>query len=235
MCFSAAASFVVGVPLIPAGIFCLWSAALKKPSYLGLAVVPLCFGLQQISEGFVWHGLDHGNTDQAHAASLVFLFFALAFWPCWFPILTAIMEPDPTRKWVFAGLSVACLVWFWILYFPLAVGMVSFETRVLHHSIQYLYDDLPIYVFIDKTPLRLLYFLSVALPPMLGSESWGRIPGLVLGVSALVAVAFFDYAFVSVWCFFAAGLSIYLCAVFYQLPTATILPEEAARIEEPGT
>jgi hypothetical protein len=33
-------------------------------------------------------------------------------------------------------------------------------------------------------------------------------------VSALV----FHYAFVSVWCFFAAVLAIYLCWVFYRLP-----------------
>ena len=32
MCFSAEASFAVGVPLIPAGIYCIWAAALKKPN-----------------------------------------------------------------------------------------------------------------------------------------------------------------------------------------------------------
>jgi hypothetical protein len=63
-----------------------------------------------------------------------------------------------------------------------------------------------------------LYFLSVALPPALGSENWGRIPGLVLGGSALAAWWFYDYAFVSVWCFFAAVLASYLCVVFYRLP-----------------
>jgi uncharacterized membrane protein len=52
----------------------------------------------------------------------------------------------------------------------------------------------------------------------LSSQSFGRIPGLALGVSAIVAALLFNYAFVSVWCFFAAVLSIYCCVFFYRLP-----------------
>src|SRR5205823_1322981 len=101
------------ITLIPAGAYCLWAAALKKPSYLGLAVVPLMFGIQQISEGFVWQALNHDNVEQTRSASLVFLFFALAFWPWWFPVLTALMEPQPKRKWIFVVLSVLATCWFW--------------------------------------------------------------------------------------------------------------------------
>lgn len=238
VCFSAEASFAVGVPLIPAGIYCVWAAALKKPSYLGLAVVPICFGVQQISEGFVWHGLEHGDAVQTRSASLVFLFFALAFWPWWFPVLTTLMEPQVRRKWVMAGLSLLATGWFWVLFYPLLAGQVPFTTTTMHHSIRYEYDDLPIYGWLGgilpsfvgnpRTPLRVLYFLSVALPPSLGSETWGRIPGLVLGASALLAAVVFEYAFVSVWCFFAAALSIYCCVVFYQLPRPTAAPGDSA-------
>ena len=219
MCFSDEASFTVGIALIPAGVYCIWAAALKKPSFLGLAAVPLFFGMQQISEGFVWQAIHHEDPAQIRAASLVFLFFALAFWPFWFLFLGAVMEPQPKRRWMFIILSVLATGWFWVLFYPLLMDQVSLTTQVKHHSIQYLYDDLAIYHFIPKTPLRVLYFLSVALPPLLGSESWGRIPGLVLGASALLAVVVFDYAFVSVWCFFAAALSIYCCVIFYRLPT----------------
>ena len=100
------------------------------------------------------------------------------------------------------------------------------ESKSMHHSIRYDYDALPIYLYIDKLPLRILYLLSVASAPVFGSESWGRIPGLVLGASALLAASLFNYAFVSVWCFFAAVLAAYLCVVFYRLPkpaTRTVL------------
>ena len=228
MCFSAAASFAVGGALIPAGAYCIGAAWLKKPSYLGLAAVPLFFGVQQISEGFVWNALHHGDAAQLRSASLFFLFFALAFWPFWFPFLTTIMEPEPRRKWSFAAISLAATAWFWILFYPLLVGPESLlRTERVEHSIQYQYGDLAIYHYIDKGPLRILYLFSVALPPMFGSETWGRIPGIVLGASALIAALVFDYAFVSVWCFFAAVLAAYLCVVFYRLPrhaTLTIQP-----------
>jgi hypothetical protein len=189
----------------------------------------MLFGVQQISEGFVWHGLQHEDAAQTRSASLVFLFFALAFWPFWFPVLTALMEPLPGRKSIFVILSVAATAWFWVLFYPLATGPESLlTTGAVHHSIQYRYDGLAIYNYMPKTPLRLLYFLSVALPPLLGSETWGRIPGLVLGASALLAVIAFDYAFVSVWCFFAAALSIYCCVVFYRLPRAVASDSAAA-------
>jgi hypothetical protein len=219
VCFSAGASFAVGGALIPAGIYCLWAAWLKKPSYLALAAVPVFFGVQQISEGFVWHALEHGDDTQTRAASLVFLFFALAFWPFWFPLLTTVMEPQPRRRWIFAAISVLTTAWFWILYFPLLAGPESLlRTEIVHHSIHYEYSTLAIYDYVPRLPLRVLYLLSVALPPMCGSETWGRIPGLVLGASAVIAALVFDYAFVSVWCFFAAVLAVYLCVVFYRLP-----------------
>jgi uncharacterized membrane protein len=220
VCFSAEASFAVGAALAPAGVYCIWSAAVKKPSYLGLAAAPLFFGIQQISEGFVWQAIHH-DTD-TRPASLVFLFFALAFWPFWFPVLTTMMEPQPRRKLLFAALSLIASAWFWILFYPLLTGEVSLVTETDHHSIAYRYGGLPVYQYVDKGPLRVLYFMSVALPPLLGSESWGRIPGLVLGASAIFAAIVYDYAFVSVWCFFAAVLAGYLCVVFYRLPPRSI-------------
>ncbi len=218
VCFSAQASFTVGTALVPAGLYCIWSAWVKKRAFLGLAVVPLVFGVQQIGEGFVWTGINSGDAEQTRLASLFFLFFALAFWPFWFPVLTTIMEPIPKRRWIFGAVSVVAASWFWILFWPLVVDPSLLETRVDHHSIRYAYDGLAIYNYIDKTPLRVLYLLSVAIPPMFSSENLGRIPGLVLGASALLAATVYHYAFVSVWCFFAAVLAISMCVMFYRLP-----------------
>jgi len=224
VCFSATASFAVGVPLIPAGVYCMWMAVIKKPTFLGLAAVPFFFGVQQISEGFVWHAIDHEDIAQTRAASLFFLFFALAFWPFWFPFLAALMEPLVIRRWIFAGLALLASGWFWVLYYPLLVGPESlFTTKVEHHSIRYDYfDGLEIYRHVARPLLQGLYLGSIALPMALGSQSFGRIPGLVLGISALVAALIFDYAFVSVWCFFAAVLSVYCCYFFHQLPMSPL-------------
>jgi hypothetical protein len=91
-------------------------------------------------------------------------------------------------------------------------------TNIHHHSIQYDIAGLPIYRIASKEVLRVLYFANVALPLAISSDRWGIVPGIVLGVTALVAAFLFQYTFVSVWCFFAAVMAGYLCFVFHRLP-----------------
>jgi Family of unknown function (DUF6629) len=219
MCFSADASFAAGAALIPVGGICVAMALRKRPALLPLALVPIFFGLQQLSEGFVWLGLHDADTALTRPASLVFLFFALAFWPFWFPLITAVAETQPRKRVIFRWLTVISAVWFFVLYLPIITGPESvLTTRVAHHSIQYDYDGLAIYRYISKPLLRVAYFMCVALPMLFGSESLGKLPGLFFAVSAVISALVFSYAFVSVWCFFAALLSAYLCWMFYHLP-----------------
>src|SRR6187431_977619 len=98
MCFSAEASFAVGAALLPAGFYCVRQAFHKRLSYLGLAAMPLFFGVQQISEGFVWLSLGHGDAAHARTASLVFLIFAFGVWPFWLPFQAALMERQLGRR-----------------------------------------------------------------------------------------------------------------------------------------
>jgi hypothetical protein len=225
VCFSAAASFAVGGALVPMGGYCLWTAYEKNPRTLGLAAVPLFFGVQQISEGFVWLAPSDGVVVHAQAAPLIFLFFALAFWPFWFPMFATLMETNPTRRRFLAVFSLLMTGWFWVLYFPLAADPDNLlQTNINHHSIRYSYDKLAVYQFISPYWLRLLYVLTLAAPMLVSSQRWGRLPGLLLVLSAIAAAILFDYAFVSVWCFFAAILASYICLVFYRLPRPLAMP-----------
>jgi hypothetical protein len=219
MCFSAEASFAAGTVLLPAGAYCLYAAARKRPNSLPLAAVPVFFAVQQAAEGVVWLGLHHGDAGLTRAASLAFLFFALAFWPFWIALQAAVAEASTVRRRLLVGLAVLNTVWFWVLYFPLLTGPESLlRTEVVHHSIQYSYPDLAVYQFVPRPLLRVLYVLAVGAPLLVASGAWGRLPGLVLAASAVVSAVVFEYAFVSVWCFFAAVLSAYLCVVFRSLP-----------------
>src|SRR5947209_19813275 len=143
MCFSAEASVTAGAALLPAGAYCLSAAARKQPRFLPLAALPLLFGVQQIAEGFVWHGLEHGHPAEVRSAALVFLFFALAFWPFWIPLVSTAIEPRPARRRVFFGVTLLSTVWFWVLYYPVLTGPESLlNVRVMHHSIRYEIPDL---------------------------------------------------------------------------------------------
>jgi hypothetical protein len=218
MCFSAEASFAVGGILVPTGVYCVQTVWTKNPRLIPIALIPLAFAVQQIAEGFVWTGLRHQDAALARSASLVFLFFALAFWPFWFAFLNAILETRPGRKRLFIGLSVLTSAWFWILFYPLLVNPEILSIESVHHSLQYRYSELPVRQYIPRPALIALYILSIAVPMMLGQNVFGKFPLVFFLGSAVVAAVVFHYAFISVWCFFAAVLTTYLCVVFYRVP-----------------
>ena len=191
---------------------------LKQPRYLALALVPLFFGIHQISEGFVWLGLLNHDSQQQKSAALVYLFFALAFWPFWFPLFATVMEPQPRRKAILALVSVLATAWFWILYFPLLADPTLLSIKDEHHSIRYEYPSLAIYQYVSPVILRGFYFATLAIPLLVSSEPLGWVPGLLLALSTVIAALVFEYACVSVWSFFASVIASYCCLVFYRLP-----------------
>jgi hypothetical protein len=224
VCFSPEASFAVGGALVPAGAYCVRAAWAKHPRLVPLALMPLAFAAQQIAEGFVWLGLRGGDAAQVRAASLVFLFFALAFWPAWPSVFNAFLETRPARKRLFVALAALTSAWFWVFYYPLPTGPESrLSVQIVHHSLDYSYFDLPVHHYVPRPVLRALYMLSIVAPMVLGQRFFGWLPLALLLGSVIVAAALFNYAFVSVWCFFAAALTGYLCVLFHRLPARTAL------------
>jgi hypothetical protein len=47
-------------------------------------------------------------------------------------------------------------------------------------------------------------------PLLFSSGRYIRIFGVIIMVSVIVATVFFGYAFISIWCYFAAVLSLYI-------------------------
>ena len=57
MCFSPEASFTGGVIIFSIGVAAVKSV--HKPNQLIFAIIPLFFGIQQITEGFLWLSLQN--------------------------------------------------------------------------------------------------------------------------------------------------------------------------------
>jgi hypothetical protein len=221
MCFSAQASFAASAVLIPAGAYCVRNALRKKPAYLPFAAIPIFFGIQQFSEGWVWLGLDQDNLALVQPASLVFLFFAMPFWPLWISLSAAVAERSRPRKLLLAAITILSLAWFWLGFLPVLQDPdLRLETRVVHHSIQYELHDLPIFAIASEGFRRFFYLCNIALPMILCREKISTALGILLAIAALITQAIFWYAFVSVWCFFAACLALYECWFFHKLPFA---------------
>lgn len=229
MCFSAQASFLAGMALAPAGLYCCKNALHKDRRYLPLAMVPLAFSVQQFYECLVWIGIEHRDASLVERASVAFLFFAIAFWPFWIPFSIFAVEKRRNARMLLGGLAILSLPWLW-LYLPIALQPTRWlTTEVVHHSIRYDYGGLPGFSIAPPAAWRLGYLLIVAVPAIVGwnqgQANSGRnnlsvLAGLMLVRSFVVSYLVFWYAFTSVWCFFAALLALFLCHVFSQLPQA---------------
>jgi hypothetical protein len=233
MCFSPQASFIAGAALLPAGIYCTQAAVRKDPRYVPLALVPIAFGIQQICEGFVWLGLNNDNAALVQQSSVIFLFFAIPFWPCWIPLSLAIAESRGRQQTVLTMLTVVGLAWLW-LYLPLAADPAKWlTTEIVQHSIRYDVGELPAFALAPRFVWRAAYLAIICVPLVIGrldpGANRGSNPITGLLVAGLFGVAYFLYwhAFLSVWCFFAAILSLLLCRAFYRLPVRNAGPSNS--------
>jgi len=197
-------------------------------------MVPIAFGIQQICEGFVWLGLNGDNAALVQQASVIFLFFAIAFWPCWIPLSLAIAESRRRQQLALTLLAIVGLAWLW-LYFPLAVDPARWlTTEVAQHSIRYNVGELPAFTLAPRSVWRFAYLLIIAVPLAVGRLDPGgnrraNLTGglLVVGLFAVSYVLYW-HAFLSVWCFFAALVSLLLCGAFYRLPVRFAAPSNSA-------
>ena len=206
MCFSATGSF--GVAAVLAGIGTVALAQPKAPSHRMLALVPLLFAAQQVAEGVVWVTIDHPHLRWLHVLAVAaFLAFALVVWPTWVPLALWSAEASPRRR---RALSV--LVWLGAgvaIYAAVILIRGPPTARVAGHSIAYSYAETgPALVLALYLPM---YVLAAVVPFFVSSLSKARIMGIVLALALLATFIVERQTLTSVWCFFAAILS--LCIV----------------------
>jgi hypothetical protein len=222
MCFSAEASFGVGAVLFPAGGYCAACAVARAPRLLPLALVPIAFGIQQCCEGMVWIGLQHGEPALVQKWSVLFLFFAVVFWPLWIALSLLIAETRRRQRMLLMFLTALSGVWIW-LYYPVASDPQQWlSTDVAHHSIRYSVGELPGFQLLPRVVWRFGYVLAICVPLILGRVGSGGRGNLtaaaLVGALFVASYVLFWYAFLSVWCFFAAVVSGLLCIAFHRLP-----------------
>jgi hypothetical protein len=196
MCFSAAASFAAGGALSVAGGFTVAKA--KNRYELPFASIPLLFGIQQAIEGAVWvsFGAPVVNTVATYAYSM----FSHVLWPISVPFSVLMIETDPTRKKVlrlfsFLGLAVGVYLLYFIIVDPVTAHVVN--NSIVYHSPHF-------YVL----PTIALYLIATCGSCLVSSHKVVNIFGVVLLISFAIAAWFYTETFFSVWCFFAAILSI---------------------------
>ena len=220
MCFSAEASFGLSVALLSGGVYCVKNALSKNRLLLPVAIIPILFAVQQFSEGWVWIGLRWENAALVRMFALVFLAFAIVFWPFRVPFC-AFVTGKRKEKIIFGFLSVLGLVIGLGVYVPLFISVDSPVADVINHAIHYNVSGSTTFQFVPVLLWEAMYIAIIASPLFASNSRKILYLGIAIVLSAAVSYLIFWFAFTSVWCFFAALLSLYLCIVFRNLPPLT--------------
>ncbi len=198
MCFSAEASFTAGAVLLVIGAVTVRQARSRRE--MPYALIPLLFALQQLLEGALW--LTFPDRAPALNAWLTqgYSFFSHVLWPIYVPLAALAMEDHPLRRRILIAIAVAgSLVGLYLLATMVRVPIVA---RVTGHHI--LYDSPHFYVLATMA----LYLIGTSVSLMFSSHRRVKVFGAAAFASAVAAYAFYATWFISVWCFFAALLSV---------------------------
>ena len=213
MCFSATASFTAAAVLVTAGVVSIHRAFRTDRRYIAICALPLLFGIQQFLEGMVWiagAGQDRGLIDKF---SLGDMFFSWLAWPVWVPFSTYFLEPN-RRKPIYLVFAIAGGMLGAVQYFPYFAHDGWLVTRFLKHAISY--EGVELFDFIIGRQATYLIYLIITITPLLiSSDRAVNIFGLLVSVVLGVTYFFFSFAYVSVFCFGGAVMSLYLVYMIF--------------------
>jgi hypothetical protein len=211
MCFSPYADFTAGAVVAGVGIETLRRVRGRRELIVG--ALPLLFGLHQLVEGFVWLGL-RGQVSSAVGATAkeAYIVYAHAVLPAIVPLGFTILEPNRRRtRWmwplVYLGLVLGAYLLWQVSAYPVGAQPEA-------HCIDYT----------THTPNDLLIgalYVSVTCgPALLSSRRYLRWFGLIGLVGAIATALVRVDELTSLWCLYAALVSVLILEHFRRQRTA---------------
>lgn len=195
MCFSAQASFVVGGCLIIMGAAIITKVRTQKD--WPIALIPLIFAAQQITEGLLWVSLTNEGVQQAQSwLSNIYAVFVGAIWPLYVPFAIYSAETNCKRRKITAFIGLAGLGL--AIYTIVSLINQPVTTEIYNNHIYY---DHEIH---GQALIISMYILSTCVPFLISSFRSLHITGFVITLGFFVAYFVYTKTFASVWCFFAA-------------------------------
>lgn len=198
MCFSATASFTAGASLSLVGVATI--ASVERRSELPLAWIPLLFGIQQTIEGVIWLTFPSGGAELRQAMTYLYSLFSHVLWPVYVPLAVYLLESVPWRKKAMLGFQVmGTAVGIYLLYSLIARPIVA---QVIERHIVYVSPHFYL------GPVIVGYVAATCFSEWFSSHTFVRLFGVLALLSFVATYFFYARALVSVWCFFAAILSV---------------------------
>lgn len=161
-----------------------------------------------------------GNAGAAVPYALGFHFFSHFLWLWWLPLSSYLVEPGKIRKRIFGGCAIfgafaGTLVYSAMLFHPAWMSVAVREHSILY-SFSVPYDSR----FHTPVTPAALYALTILVPLLFSSHRQIRTFGMLAILSMVLSSEVYGYAYVSVWCFFAAVLSLYIAYMIRCLAAA---------------
>lgn len=198
MCFSATASLVAGTSLSAIGVATLTNV--RQRSEIPFAMIPLLFGIQQLTEGVLWLTFVHEAPQLKQAMTYLYSGFSHVLWPIYVPFAIGVLEAVRWRRRVLAAFEAAGMaVGLYLLYFLVTLPVVA--QVVSKHVV---YDSPHFYL----APVIALYVAATCVSAFFSSHRFVNLFGVLALASFVLAYMIYAHALVSVWCFFAALLSV---------------------------
>jgi hypothetical protein len=204
MCFSAAASFTVGAGLLGPGYYSIKNT--KARGMMLFACTPLVFTFHQVAEGFLWLSLKNPEFSSWYDPALYgYSFISQPIWPIWAPLTMWLMETDQRRKKIlsyFLYLGIASSIYMFYCLITYNISAVAENGHIRY------YRDFP-YLNI----MRPINFVTIAVTPFLSTLRYTKLLAAAMMGALIVTYFFFTNYLISVWCFFAAILSLLIILV----------------------
>lgn len=220
MCFSAEVSFTASAILVVSGVVAVKKVTSKEQ--ILFACIPFIFAMQQLAEGVLWLSYMRAEFEVfRHASAVLFLVFAQVIWPFWVPLSVLLVEKNPVRKnvikaFLLLGGALSVYVSYCLLVYPVSGYPES-------HHIKYELG----FPLAHSLIAAVFYFTSTVLSCVVSTAKRMTTLGLIIFTSYIFAKIFFTEYSISVWCFFAAIISImviYVVHLMRPVPTVVSIP-----------
>ncbi|WP_294957147.1 DUF6629 family protein [Sulfurovum sp.] len=193
-------------------IFIVGIMTLKKvssPNEVVFASLPLFFSLHQFTQGFVWLGMYHLiGTRALHMAENIFVFYAQGLLQFLVPLAIWLLQPAGMRKHLIAFLVylgaflTAYSLWKLSIvptHVSIVDGVLAYENPATDHfwlAVGYIITTCGALILSSSIAIQLFGWLNL------------------LGLTVVYLVK--PYGFTSLWCLYAAGVSILLYFYFVE-------------------
>ncbi|MEX1185209.1 MAG: DUF6629 family protein [Gemmatimonadaceae bacterium] len=198
MCFSATASFVAGASLSAVGVVTIAKA--ERRSELPFAAIPLLFGIQQLVEGVIWLTFRHDAPLLKQMMTNTYSVFSHVLWPIYVPFAIGFLDATPWRKKTLLAFQAAGIVVGLYLLYSLAARPI--DAQVIGKHIVYVSPHFYL------PAVMVLYLAATCVSCFFSSHRFVNLFGALALISFIAAYFFHASALVSIWCFFAAILSV---------------------------